>query len=108
MYCVYLLNHSFQNKTYVGCTNNLARRIRQHNGEISGGAKYTTSNKQDGIWMIYGTIGGLEKSQALSLEKSIQLTSRRLKGSPIERRLKAIDIVIQKKNLDVKFINNLF
>ena len=29
------------NYTYNGCTNNFKRRIRQHNGEIVGGAKCT-------------------------------------------------------------------
>jgi len=34
--------NSKSNAVYVGYTNRPDRRIRQHNGEISGGAKYTT------------------------------------------------------------------
>lgn len=37
---VYLIYN--QNCTYIGATNNLKQRIRKHNGEIKGGAKYTT------------------------------------------------------------------
>ena len=29
--------------TYVGVSNNAEKRLRAHNGEIKGGAKYTTS-----------------------------------------------------------------
>ena len=29
--------------TYVGVSNNANKRLRAHNGEIKGGAKYTTS-----------------------------------------------------------------
>ena len=29
--------------TYVGISNNAVNRLRAHNGEIKGGAKYTTS-----------------------------------------------------------------
>lgn len=36
--------------SYVGATNNLSRRVRQHNGEIKGGAKYTTSKCGLGEW----------------------------------------------------------
>jgi len=39
-YC-YLV--STGNKTYAGYTNNLTRRLRQHNQEIVGGARYTSS-----------------------------------------------------------------
>lgn len=39
MYSVYIIE--FGQYSYVGMTNNFFRRIRQHNGEISGGAKYT-------------------------------------------------------------------
>ncbi len=43
MYLVYIIKSD--NKNYVGMTNNFFRRLRQHNGEIKGGAKYTTRYK---------------------------------------------------------------
>lgn len=46
MYNCYILrslNPLYLNKTYIGSTNNLQRRIRQHNGELVGGAKATYS-----------------------------------------------------------------
>jgi putative endonuclease len=30
---------------YTGCTTNLTRRVRQHNGDLAGGAKYTASRR---------------------------------------------------------------
>ena len=53
---VYLLENSFNNKTYLGITNNMDRRIKQHNGILKGGAKYTTANKQKGEWIIKAVI----------------------------------------------------
>ena len=40
MYVVYLLR--CENYSYVGMTNDFTRRLRQHNGEIKGGARYTS------------------------------------------------------------------
>ena len=33
------------NLMYCGMTNNLRRRLRQHNGLIKGGGKYTSANR---------------------------------------------------------------
>ncbi len=40
---VYLLCCS-DNSLYCGITNHLEKRIKQHNGKITGGAKYTRAN----------------------------------------------------------------
>jgi putative endonuclease len=98
-YCVYLLINTNSNKTYIGITNNINRRIRQHNSELVGGAKYTTNNKNDGKWIYYGFINNLSKNISLSLEKKIKIKSRKLKGTPIEKRLKAINYLIDEYNL---------
>nr|BDC16802.1 GIY-YIG nuclease [Sicyoidochytrium minutum DNA virus] len=42
-YYVYLLENPFARRTYIGSTTDIERRLRQHNSEISGGARYTTS-----------------------------------------------------------------
>ncbi len=41
-YVNYILESCESKRTYVGCTNNPKRRIRQHNGIIKGGAKSTS------------------------------------------------------------------
>jgi len=88
-YCIYILVHTEHQKTYCGITNNIKRRLRQHNKEIKGGAKYTTINKLNGEWQIYLTIPNLEKRQALSMEWKIHHT-RACGKTPIERRLNVL------------------
>ena len=64
----YILSNS-NNKSYIGCTNNITRRLRQHNGEIVGGAKYTTKFGVNTEWKPLLIIEGFEdKSTALSFE----------------------------------------
>lgn len=99
-YIVYILVNTNSTKTYIGITNNPVRRIRQHNCELVGGAKYTTSNIGLGMWIYYGFIKNLTKSQALSIEKKIKLKSRKVSGTPITKRLKAIEIILGELNND--------
>lgn len=64
---IYILECS--DKTlYVGKTTNIAKRLRQHNGEIKGGAKYTSGRRPVKIRYI-------EKHTSLSaaLKREIEL-----------------------------------
>lgn len=48
MYFCYLIksnNDKYLNDTYIGFTDDPMHRLRQHNGEISGGAKYTSRRR---------------------------------------------------------------
>lgn len=68
------------NRRYIGCTNNMTRRLRQHRGEISGGAKATRSFS-DAYYILF--IGAFSKCHALSLENVMKKHCRRkrtLKG----------------------------
>ena len=109
-YIIYLLCNSTNNNTYIGITNNKERRIRQHNGEVVGGAKYTHAKKGDGEWLFYGWIESIQpnetliKNRALSLEKKIQKLSRKMKGMPIEKRISAIYQILA-DNTDLTFIH---
>ena len=97
MFSIYLLVNTSNNRTYIGSTNNKTRRIKQHNGELVGGAKYTTANKGSGEWKYYGTIDGLEKSCSYSIERKIQIRTRflrKMKVSSLERRLAAISQIL--------------
>jgi len=66
-------------KTYVGSTVNLNRRIRQHNGEIKGGAKYT----RGGNWQYYCVIFNIDnqKNKCLSEEWHIKWMSNKVKNA---------------------------
>lgn len=78
-YCVYLLQSTTSKKrTYCGVTNNRARRIRQHNGLIVGGAKQTRGGRP---WRMFAVLNGFTKQTALKFEWSMHHPRiRKLKG----------------------------
>ena len=89
---VYLIFN--QNFTYIGATPNLSQRIRKHNQEISGGAKYTTS-KGPG-WKYIGYVSGFKnKIDALQFEWSWKHIKPRGKG--VKGRLQQLEKLLWKE-----------
>lgn len=87
-YCYLLVS---DNKTYVGATINPDRRLRQHNGEISGGAKATRGH----VWQRKALVGPFENDHdALSFEWHWKHNSKKFKGTPLERRMKALEKMV--------------
>lgn len=68
-YILRCLDDNHSNLTYNGSTNNIIRRLRQHNCEIVGGAKYTKGKQ----WEIYMLLTGFKtNTNALSCEWRIK------------------------------------
>ena len=81
-YCYILRNKQpqFRHLSYNGSTNNPKRRLRQHNEEIVGGARYT--HGRNGGWEIYALLTGfIDHKNALSCEWRIKHTN----GKPGKR-----------------------
>ena len=97
---LYLLENTDNKYTYLGVTVNIQRRIRQHNGELVGGAKYTSNHKSNGIWILKTLVNDLTKSEALSYERIIKNKRRKGKGkTPLEKRNYLINLVIKDKEI---------
>jgi predicted GIY-YIG superfamily endonuclease len=76
--------------TYIGATIDKDRRINQHNGILVGGAKATS--KRPGEWYRVCYVYGFPSFQtALSFEWHWKHFSRKLQGSPLERRQHGLD-----------------
>lgn len=87
-WCLYLLENNVNKKTYLGVSTNIQRRLRQHNNEIKGGAKYTTNNLSNGKWILKLIVENMTKSEALSYERILKNKRRFGKGkTPLEKRL---------------------
>ncbi|KAH8974919.1 hypothetical protein BDL97_01G128000 [Sphagnum fallax] len=62
----YLLLSANSRKTYVGVSSNVVRRLRQHNGELAGGAKAARAGRP---WHLACTVGSFSsRSQACQFE----------------------------------------
>lgn len=72
-YCLY---HTHSNKTYTGVTNNFTRRLRQHNGSLAGGARYTKGIDK-GEWKPIFHVCGFETKRSV-LQFEIAMKKRKV------------------------------
>jgi len=103
-FCCYALYNS-KFCTYIGTTNDLQRRLRQHNGEISGGAKSTRGR---GPWKIGFVISGfMDRKHALQFEWAAKRCSvssypKSLLYRSVLRRLKITIKVMKRQRFTTK------
>jgi predicted GIY-YIG superfamily endonuclease len=82
--------------TYAGVSPTPMQRLRRHNGEISGGAKYTTS-KTPGGWSHVCLVHGFQSSQqALQFEWAVKHVAPRSTAG-LFARLKKLHTVLCKE-----------
>jgi len=82
---VYCLTSTASDVPYVGSTNCLARRLRQHNGEIAGGAKRTARVLlRGGVWVRELSVSGFPDARA-ALQFEWMLEHLRRQGAGDDR-----------------------
>lgn len=77
------------NRSYVGITNNLQRRLRQHNGEIKGGAKATRGKS----WSLLCVLSGFPTPRA-ARQFEWRMHHPPKKGSGLKWRLACLQTVL--------------
>ena len=93
MYLVYILESG--SLTYVGMTNDFFRRLRQHNQEIKGGAKYTKKRRN---WKPILIIDGFQtKREACQCEWKLKRRYNENNLSSSEKRIKHTYQCLQNK-----------
>ena len=70
MYYVYIIKKKDDEKFYIGFTENMERRLREHN--TKGGAKYT----KDGEWELVYAEMYVDKKDAIIREKKLKHDGR--------------------------------
>jgi putative endonuclease len=74
-------------RTYIGATLDVDRRLQQHNGLQSGGAKATAGRQ----WIrICHVTGFPHERAALQFEWKWKHVSKQVSGGPLQRRIKAL------------------
>jgi predicted GIY-YIG superfamily endonuclease len=89
MWKCYLLRCTTEgtSKTYVGATLDVDRRLEQHNGKLSGGARATAGLEWERVCYVEGFP---HQRGALQFEWKWKYLSKKERGSPVERRIKAL------------------
>jgi predicted GIY-YIG superfamily endonuclease len=99
-------------KYYIGSTNDISKRLRQHNGEICGGAKRTKLTQTQPKWEIKRLISGFTtKSNCVKFEYAFQHQTKVhiRKGKNLSQRLLALkDTLLLYNGIDSHFVVEFF
>ena len=81
MYCYLLFNGK---RTYIGSTVNLEKRLKQHNSELVGGAKYTKGS----VWWRLCHVSGFGSwNECLKFEWRWKWLSKKIAGDVVTKRM---------------------
>jgi predicted GIY-YIG superfamily endonuclease len=87
---LYLLYHTASKRTYLGVTTDVDRRLRQHRGELTGGARFTTriqASFPQGEWILVAVLSTFpNQSEVTRWERLLKL-----KTVGIKARFKAME-----------------
>lgn len=87
-HCCYIIKSTVSDRIYIGYTADFKRRLRQHNGEISGGAKKTQNGRP---WIAICLMEGFyEKSSAMRFEYKLQHLKLRDKKNRLKELIQII------------------
>ena len=94
--CYLIKSKSHPNHTYIGSTNNITKRLKQHNSLLSGGAKATKKHKD---WELVKYVSKEFKSDAMSFEyywKHYKSSSGRWYNTPpgVNNKLQQLKIIL--------------
>ena len=99
------------NRTYNGSTNDMKRRLRQHNGEIVGGAKQTSRKKPGEKWTVYCIVSGFkDHKEALQTEwriRRVEGRKRPRKYSGPGGRIKGLNQILKMEKFTSNCIRNV-
>ena len=85
---VYAIYSQSKTRSYVGATTNSTRRLRQHNAEIKGGAKYTRCAHD---WQYLFKVSGFVHTRALQFEWALKHTTKKRKRGFVRAKGKYIN-----------------
>lgn len=93
-YQCYLLVSETGDGTYIGVTSDMRRRLRQHNGEIKGGAKATRRARP---WRVVCTVQGFpDYRSVLQFEYGWKSTRGTAASSVVKRRLGGLSALLRR------------
>ena len=95
-YFVYLLKSQVSNRTYIGYTTEVLRRLEQHNGLRSGGAKKTRHHRP---WKIVLYVSFEFERTAMQYEFCIQHTRKYRRTSGIANKIKIMKSLLSQERI---------